>query len=106
MIQHARSAGVQTFLANLLPERLGTCRGYRAPYIASANDQICALDASENAVLVDLYAAFGADAPTTLIGFDGLHPTAAGYELIAQTFFGAIQQKLEVGSIPLKLKRR
>ena len=106
MIQHARSAGVQTFLANLLPERLGTCRGHRAPYIASANDQIRALAASENVVLVDLYAAFGPDAPTTLIGFDGLHPTAAGYELIAQTFFESIRQKLEVASVPLKLKTR
>jgi hypothetical protein len=30
------------------------------------------------------------------IGPDGLHPTAAGYEKIADTFFTAIEQTLEI----------
>ena len=106
MIGAARGRTVQVFLGTLLPERVGACRGYAPDVVAPANDQIRALAASENVVLVDLYAAFGADAPTTLIGFDGLHPTAAGYELIAQKFFESIRQKLEVGSVPLKLKTR
>jgi len=49
---------------------------------------------SEGVTLVDVYAAFGGDT-MTLIDFDGLHPTPAGYERIAQTFLTAIRQNLE-----------
>jgi lysophospholipase L1-like esterase len=34
-------------------------------------------------------------AGTDVIGADGLHPTAAGYSKIAETFFDAIKQRLE-----------
>src|SRR5437764_15423614 len=40
MIQQTRASGVQTLVGNLLPERFGACRGFRAPYIAQANTQI------------------------------------------------------------------
>jgi len=96
MIGQARGRGAQVFLGTLLPERVGACRGYAPSVIPPANDQIRALASSANVPLVDLYAAFGADAPTSLIGFDGLHPTAAGYDLIAQTFFETIRKDLEV----------
>ena len=98
MIGQAQSRGAQVLLGTLLPERADACRGSAAGLIGPANDQIRALAASENVVLVDLYAAFGGDASTTLIGFDGLHPTAAGYDLIAQTFFDSIRKKFEVAS--------
>jgi hypothetical protein len=42
-----------------------------------------------------VYQAFGGTASPDLIDFDGLHPTAAGYQLIAATFFTAIKQNLE-----------
>jgi hypothetical protein len=32
----------------------------------------------------------------TFIGSDGLHPTQAGYEAIARTFFDAVRARLEV----------
>jgi len=98
MIGQARGRGAQVFLGTLLPERPGACRGYAPAFIPPANDQIRALAGTDNVPLIDLYAAFGADAPSTLIGFDGLHPTAAGYELIAQTFFDSIRKNLEVAS--------
>jgi lysophospholipase L1-like esterase len=98
MIGTARGRGVMVFLGTLLPERAGACRGYAPDIIPTANDQIRALAASENVDLVDLYAAFGPTAPETYIGPDGLHPTVAGYQLMAQTFFDAIRKKLELSA--------
>jgi lysophospholipase L1-like esterase len=42
----------------------------------------------QNVHIVDLYAAFGND--RSLMGGDGLHPSPAGYERMAQTFHAAI----------------
>ncbi|HUL72561.1 MAG TPA: SGNH/GDSL hydrolase family protein, partial [Vicinamibacterales bacterium] len=89
-LRHARSAGVlQVFLATLPPEfALG---GDNVPVL---NDRIRALAASEGAVLVDIYAALGGQS-STLIGVGGVHPTAQGYQVMAQTFFDAIRANFE-----------
>jgi acyl-CoA thioesterase I len=42
-----------------------------------------------NVHIVDIYAAFGTD--RSLMGNDGLHPTAAGYQRMAQTFHARIR---------------
>jgi lysophospholipase L1-like esterase len=105
MIGNARGrGGITVFLGTLLPERLHACRGYAADIIPEMNDQIRALAASENIELVDLYAAFGADAPDTYIGPDGLHPTVEGYQLMAQTFFDAIRKKLEPAATTARVR--
>jgi lysophospholipase L1-like esterase len=52
------------------------------------------LAAAKGVSLVDVYQVLGDDLP--LIGPDGLHPTASGYHLIADTFFRVIKQTLEV----------
>ncbi len=55
------------------------------------NDELRRLIAGrQNVHLVDLYAAFGSD--RSLMGGDGLHPTAAGYARMAQTFHARISQ--------------
>jgi lysophospholipase L1-like esterase len=54
------------------------------------------MSASEGAYLVDLYNAFGGVASTDLIGVDGLHPTAAGYQRMADTFYAEIRNRLEL----------
>jgi len=46
------------------------------------------LSGVQNVHIVDLYRAFGAN--RALIGGDGLHPTPAGYDVIAQQFHAAI----------------
>jgi lysophospholipase L1-like esterase len=48
---------------------------------------------ARGAVFVDVYAAWGNR--SGLMGADGIHPTEAGYEVIAQTFFDAIRKALE-----------
>src|SRR5262249_15925297 len=94
VIRQAGGRGMPVFLGTLLPERVGSCRAYASALIASANDRIKAMAATEGALLVDLYQAF--DGMTgTLLGPDGLHPNEAGYDTIAQTFFNAIRERLE-----------
>jgi lysophospholipase L1-like esterase len=45
---------------------------------------------------VDVHAAFGGTASSDLIGADGLHPTEAGYQRMADAFFAVIKATLEV----------
>lgn len=98
MVQEARSRSITVFVGTLLPERRGGCRAYdySADFddIIEANVQIRRMIGTEGAVLVDLYEAFNGETGL-LIGEDGLHPNAAGYQRIAQTFFDAIKSKLE-----------
>lgn len=98
MVQDAKRRGIVPFLATLLPERRGACRGFDwddgIEDVAAANAQIRQLAASENVTLVDLYPAF-VTATDTLLGQDGLHPSEAGYQRMADLFLAAIQQRLE-----------
>lgn len=98
MIQDAKRRGMAPFVATLLPERRGACRSFDwddgVEDVVSANSQIRLLAASENVTLVDLYPAF-AGLTDSLLGQDGLHPSDAGYQRMADLFFAAIQQRLE-----------
>jgi lysophospholipase L1-like esterase len=95
MIDEAQELGARVFLGTLLPQRPGGSRAYAYELVPEINDQIRGLAASEGVDLVDLYAGFGGTAGT-FIGDDGLHPTTAGYEKIAEIFFEALREKLEV----------
>jgi lysophospholipase L1-like esterase len=94
MVRGGRQRGLPVFVGTLLPQRAGACRGYAPANIADANAAIRPMVAAEGATLVDLYAAFGG-APGDLIGPDGLHPSDAGHQRIADTFFAAIRAQLE-----------
>jgi lysophospholipase L1-like esterase len=97
MVREARSRGLVVFVGTLLPERPGGRSAGAPTLIAPTNDQLREMATAERAVLVDLYDAFGGVAGT-LIGDDGLHPNEAGYRKIAETFFDAIQARLEVAT--------
>jgi lysophospholipase L1-like esterase len=98
MIQEARSRSITVFAGTLLPERPGGCRAYDYAEgyddIIEANVQIRRMIGTEGAVLVDLYEAFNGHT-ALLIGEDGLHPSAAGYQRMAEEFFKAIKKYLE-----------
>src|SRR5262245_1048229 len=98
MIQEARSRSITVFAGTLLPERPGSCRAYDYSEsfddIIEANVQIRRMIGTEGAVLVDLYQVFNGRT-ALLLGEDGLHPSAAGYEKIAEAFFAAIKKHLE-----------
>jgi len=97
MVRSTEDAGATPFLATLLPQRPGGQRAYAPDLIAPTNEKIRAI---QGAVLVDLYAAFGGEAGT-LIGPDGLHPSASGYQKIAETFLDAIRMRFEAPSAPM-----
>ncbi|HUR35508.1 MAG TPA: GDSL-type esterase/lipase family protein [Vicinamibacterales bacterium] len=98
MVQDAKRRGMSVFLATLLPQRKGSCRDFDwrdgVEDVVPANAQIRTLASTEGVTLVDLYPAF-APALGTLIGPDGLHPSEAGYQKMADLFYAAITQRLE-----------
>jgi lysophospholipase L1-like esterase len=101
MSNEARGRGIRVFLATLLPERPNRCRAYAIPprspvdLITPTNNQIRSMAAAQGLDLIDLFALMEPQLDT-LIGQDGLHPTVAGYTAMAQAFFDAIRQKVEV----------
>jgi lysophospholipase L1-like esterase len=95
MAKEARSRGARVFLATLPPPRPGGRNSTPLPQILTLNDRIRTTAAGEGAVLVDLYSALATDI-TRFIGLDGLHPTEAGYQRIAETFAAAVRANLEV----------
>jgi lysophospholipase L1-like esterase len=90
---HASGRGVQVFLATLPPMDPARPKGAGAAAVAPFNAQLASLAAARNWTLVDVNAAFKGD--LSLIGADGLHPTDAGYQVIAQAFYDTIVAKYE-----------
>jgi lysophospholipase L1-like esterase len=99
MSLEARSRGIHVFLGTLLPERADACRAWAIPpkakqdLITPTNSQIRSMAAAEGIDLIDLATLFSGQ--DSYIGFDGLHPTDAGYSAIAKAFFDAIRAKFE-----------
>ena len=62
--------------------------------ITDFNAQVRSIASGEGAVLVDLYEGMITDIPR-YIGVDGLHPTEAGYERMAELIFAAIRKEFE-----------
>src|SRR5262249_22688765 len=90
-IRNAKSAGVlQVFLSTVPPNFIAASNA-----LTDLNNQIRSLAASENVILVDNFTALGGQS-SAFIGIDGIHPTAAGQQIMAQTFFAAIQANFEV----------
>jgi lysophospholipase L1-like esterase len=94
MAQTVRARGARLFLATLPPSRPGGLRSVPNSLIMALNSRIRVTAAAEGAVLVDVYPIFDADL-TRYIGIDGLHPTEAGYQKLAELFFDAIRSDLE-----------
>jgi lysophospholipase L1-like esterase len=99
MVRDGRTRGMRVFVGTLLPQRPHGCRAYDwcdgRHDTVTANAAIRSMAATEGATLVDLYPVFEGQT-NTLLGLDGLHPTVAGYLKIAETFFAAIRQQLDV----------
>ena len=99
-IRNAKSAGVlQVFMSTLPPEF-----GLGGAMVPAMNDQIRSLAASEGVVLIDSYTVLGGQS-STFIGIDGIHPTAAGQQLMADAFFAAVKANFEVVPPPGALAR-
>ncbi len=94
MIRAARARGATVMVATLPPVRPGGRLSLPVALVQTVNDNIRANAAAEGAIVVDLNAAMAASV-TTLIGVDGLHPTEAGYQRMAETFSAAIRTTFE-----------
>ena len=89
-----QGVGATVALATLPPQRPGwlllTGRPAASPSLVDTlNAEIRRIASEESVQLVDVAAAFNGD--IGLISADGLHPTQAGYDLIAQTFFNLLR---------------
>jgi lysophospholipase L1-like esterase len=95
MAREGRFRGARVFIALLTPPIPGRLRSIPLDAILAVNDRIRSIAAGESAVLVDLYSALSTDV-NRYIGVDGLHPTEAGYQRMADEFFARVQADLEV----------
>jgi lysophospholipase L1-like esterase len=99
-IIHAFQYGVKLVLVStLLPEVPGRLRASNPAGIPDANDAIRDAVAREGATLVDAFSVFDPK-KELLIGDDGLHPTVAGYKLLAETFAAAIAANFDASGSP------
>jgi lysophospholipase L1-like esterase len=100
IVDVARTYNV-TVLLGLMPQTYesvypnGQERSQSADLIVPFNNELRRLTAGmQNVHIVDLYSAFGTN--RSLMGADGLHPTEAGYEVMAAKFVQAIESVFRV----------
>jgi acyl-CoA thioesterase I len=101
MVVTARRRGVQVMLSTLLP--VSSSREAQMPGtladIQAFNGEIARIaDKYRTGPVVDAFSAFAAT--PSLIGSDGLHPTADGYNRLAEVFFDAIKSRYEAAAPP------
>jgi lysophospholipase L1-like esterase len=102
MVRSARDRDVEVILAKLLPisdaRESGSRQGTQQA-IRDFNESIERIARRHNlGAPVDLHSVFLAD--PSLLGRDGLHPTAAGYVRIAEEFYQRIVDRYEVDEPP------
>jgi lysophospholipase L1-like esterase len=107
MTESAKRRGVPVLLATLPPQNPAGRNGHSSESVPKLNAKIRDLADGDDVIIVDLFNGLGG-VPDGNIGADGLHPTPAGYDRIAQIWFEAIQKHYEQPNTPaptLSLKR-
>jgi lysophospholipase L1-like esterase len=94
MVRDAGFRRIPVFLATLPPQREGGGKAGAATFLTRYNDALKVMANNKGALVVDVHAQF----PLTEIGQDGLHPTEAGYQRIAEIWLEAIKGKYEQAS--------
>ncbi len=97
LVRDVKARGLRVILATLPPQDPTRSLGAGAFVVQQYNDALRSMAGAENVAVADVFTAFGGDT-TTLIGSDGLHPTAAGYQRVADTFFSVIRTAFEIPS--------
>jgi lysophospholipase L1-like esterase len=95
MAKEARGRGASVMIATVPPSRPPGDHAVDDHLIQQLNALIRGVAAGEGAVLVDFYAGMNKDV-ARYIGADGLHPTEAGYERMAELVFLAIRATYEL----------
>ena len=107
MIGEAQRRGVTVIVASLPPQNPDGSRGNAAGRLPEFTRELARMAQDEGAGFLDLFTLLGTW--QGYIGADGLHPTPAGYQRIAELWQEEIQRRFEVTGAPpptLRLTRR
>jgi lysophospholipase L1-like esterase len=98
LVGDAKSRGVRPVLATVPPINPAGSRGkdWGADMVPNFNTGIRGIAEGEGVPLADVNRAFNGN--LSLLGSDGLHPTAEGYRVVAGAFADAIKNALEIPS--------
>ena len=96
MVRTAGLRGIPVMLATLPPQRAGAPKAGAATFLDRFNDALKTMAAKRGAAVVDVHALL----PLSDIGQDGLHPTEAGYQRLAEIWLDAIRAKYEKAATP------
>jgi lysophospholipase L1-like esterase len=97
LIAAARSRNVPVIVGTLLPEiTVDLTHGGAPLLIAPFNAKLVPAVTSAGARVVDLFSDIATDETDWISPFDGVHPTAAGYQEMARVWFNSIQNAFEV----------
>ena len=107
MVAASRAAGTDTLLMTIPPQR-GTGS---ASLVSGLNSGIRAIAARHGAELIDIHGLLltgpcSGLQPIPCIGRDGLHPTAQGYELMAQELERVVVARYDVEIVPATGEQR
>jgi lysophospholipase L1-like esterase len=92
LVRDAQRRGAQVIVGTLPQQRPGQKNTQHYAVVPKYNDELKMMASKKGAILIDL----NAMVPLSLIGQDGLHPTEAGYDMIAGIFSDAIRGRYEV----------
>ena len=90
LIGEGVSRGIRVFIGTLPPQRVGG-KSAAAGFIGDFNEQIRKMAPDEGATLVDFFRSLTIND----IGEDGLHPTEAGYQRMAEIWLDALKAAYE-----------
>jgi lysophospholipase L1-like esterase len=96
MVRDAGFRGIPVMLGTLPPQRAGAPKAGAATFLNRFNDALKTMAAKKGAQVVDVNALL----TLTEIGQDGLHPTEAGYQHLAEIWLDAIKAKYEKAATP------
>jgi lysophospholipase L1-like esterase len=91
MVRDATGRGLQVMVATIPQQRPGQKNTTQAALVPKYDSELKLMASKKGATLIDINALL----PLSLIGQDGLHPTEAGYQMMAEIFLDAIKSKYE-----------
>ena len=95
LIAQAENGGARVMVGTLLPEIRGGLHAGAVDLIVPFNTQLVPAATNAGARVVDLYSDMVMDVPDW-IAYDGLHPTVAGYQEMAQVWFNKVKSAFEL----------
>jgi lysophospholipase L1-like esterase len=93
LMRAARFAGARVLVGNLLPMVAGRVNSTNAPLVDQFNQRLATVVSPPDS-LVDLHGDIAQDT-ADWISYDGLHPTIAGYQEVANVWFRSLQSQFE-----------